>query len=112
MPLISLKTSLPEIEKTEELLKELSKQLSILTSKPEKYVMTLLEKNLPMTFSGNSEPCCFVEIKSIGSLKPKIMSEIISNVISDKTQIPLERIYINFEDIEASKWGFNGMTFG
>tara|TARA_Y100001968_G_C19097220_1_gene590723 strand:+ start:129 stop:467 length:339 start_codon:yes stop_codon:yes gene_type:complete len=111
MPLIILRTSLSEIEGAEELLKELSKQLSILTSKPEKYVMTILEKNLQMTFSGNNDPCCYVEIKSIGSLKPKIMSEVISSIISKKTKIAIDRIYINFEDIEASKWGFNGATF-
>ena len=112
MPLISIKTSLPEIENQDSLLKELSKKLSVLTSKPEKYVMTLLENNLPMTFSGNNQPCCFIEIKSIGSLDPARMSEVISNLISEKTQIPIDRIYINFEDIKANKWGFNGGTFG
>ncbi len=112
MPLISLKTSLNEIQEEDALLKELSSKLSSLTNKPEKYVMTILEKNLPMTFSGSNEPCCFVEIKSIGSIKAKVMSEVISNVISKKISIPLDRIYINFEDIDPNNWGFNGGTFG
>tara|TARA_B100000700_G_C14848823_1_gene762950 strand:+ start:229 stop:567 length:339 start_codon:yes stop_codon:yes gene_type:complete len=111
MPFISIKTSLPEIEDSEGLLKELSKLIAILTGKPEKYVMTLLEKNVPMTFSGNNNHCCYIEIKSIGSLKPATMTAEISKFIEAKTQIKSDRIYINFEDIDAKKWGYNGRTF-
>tara|TARA_Y100001968_G_scaffold306146_1_gene322697 strand:- start:377 stop:715 length:339 start_codon:yes stop_codon:yes gene_type:complete len=111
MPLISLKTSLPEIEDLNGLIKELSKQLSVLTEKPEQYVMAMIETNIPMSFSGSNEPCCYAEVKSIGSLKPNEMSEVLSMIISEKTKIPINRIYISFENIEGSKWGFNGRTF-
>ena len=112
MPLINLFTSLSEIEKPNELLEELSKQLSISTGKPEYYVMALIQTNLSMTFGGTSDPSCYIEIKSIGAIDPKGMSAKFCKLITDRTQIPSDRIYIRFEDIPASLWGWNGKTFG
>ena len=74
MPLIHVKLSSSSIENPNGLLKDLSKELSTLTGKPEQYVMCLLETNVPMIFSGNDDPCCYIEIKSIGSLKPPEMT--------------------------------------
>ena len=52
-----------------------STKISDLTGKPENYVMTLLQINIPMTFAGTLEPCCYIEVKSIGSLIPKAISK-------------------------------------
>ena len=112
MPLIKILTSLPEIESSQKLLDELSAELSNLTGKPGNYVMTLLQTNVKMTFADSTKPSCFVEIKSIGSLKPDLMTQSISKIISDFTKIPSNRIYIEFDDVKASNWGFNGRTFG
>ena len=112
MPLISIKTSIKEIEHPEDLLQSLSKELARLTGKPEKYVMSILETGIPISFSGDLEPSCYIEIKSIGSLKPSLMSEVISNLVQDKMNIPVDRIYINFDDVSAANWGYNGSTFG
>ena len=111
MPLINVRTSLEEISNSDGLLKQLSAEMANLTGKPEKYVMTLLQTNLPMTFSGSNEPSCYIEIKSIGSLKPELMSQSFCKIISSMTKIPSNRIYIGFEDVQANKWGFNGSTF-
>ena len=43
MPLINVRTSLPELADSAALLKELSAALAQQTGKPESYVMTLLE---------------------------------------------------------------------
>ena len=83
-----------------------------LTGKPESYVMTMLQRDTKMTFAGSDEPCCFVKVKSIGSLSPSSMSKSLCDLISSKTNINKNRIYIEFTDIEASNWGFNGSTFG
>lgn len=112
MPLIKVQTSLKDFDNSENLLKDLSAELSNLTSKPESYVMTLLQTGIPMTFGGSNEPSCFVEIKSIGSIDSKSMSDSFCRLISNLTDIPTNRIYINFENIKASEWGFNGKTFG
>ena len=59
MPLINLRTSLAAVESRDELLLELSAMLAEQTGKPEDYVMTLLETDVPMTFAGSSAPAVF-----------------------------------------------------
>ena len=54
MPLINVRTSLPELADAAGLLKELSAALAQQTGKPEAYVMTLLEAAVPMTFAHGS----------------------------------------------------------
>ena len=112
MPLINVRISSSKVVNPNELLKELSSELANSTGKPENYVMCLLQTDVPMTFGGSDEPCCYVEIKSIGALRPSKMTESFCNLIQSKTEIPSNRIYIGFEDVEASNWGFNGQTFG
>jgi len=112
VPLITLRTSLPAVEGSTELLQDLSAALAQQTGKPESYVMTMLEAAVPMTFGGSSEPTAYVEIKSIGSLRPPAMSAAFCDLISARTGIPANRIYIQFEDVAAGSWGWDGRTFG
>ena len=112
MPLINIKTSLKEVPNSNELLEKASRKLAELTGKPEQYVMTLLETNIPMKFGTKFEDSCFIEIKSIGNLNPKKISSEICELIKSTINISPDRIYINFEDIKASNWGFNKETFG
>ena len=65
-----------------------------------------------MTFAGNTKPSCYVEIKSIGSLNPPEISESISKIIERHTKIPSSRIYMGFENVKGSNWGYNKSTFG
>ena len=71
MPLIHIKTSIKDIKDIKFLQEEVSSALSSITGKSENYIMTIIEKDIEMTFSGNSSPCCFIEVKSIGGLKQK-----------------------------------------
>ena len=112
MPLINVRTSLPSVSDADGLLKALSSTLAQQTGKPEAYVMTLLEVGVPMTFAGSPEPSAYVEIKSIGALKPPAMTATFCELISERTGIPANRIYIGFDDVKASAWGWNGNTFG
>ena len=112
MPLITVRTSLPDLIDAEVLLQELSAELAKLTGKPEAYVMTMLQTGVPMTFAGSAEPCAYVEIKSIGALRPAEMSARFSELIEARTGISVKRVYIGFEDVQASCWGWNGNTFG
>ena len=56
--------------------------------------------------------CCFLEIKSIGSLSPSDMAKPISDFVYEQMGIPIDKIYISFEDVPASLWAWNGRTFG
>ena len=110
MPYINVSTS-SKIENKQKLLEEISILISSLTNKSKRFVMAKIEDNCKMYFDGES-PSCFLEIKSIGSLKPSEMAKPITEFVYEKMGIPIERIYISFEDVPASLWAWNGRTFG
>ena len=118
MPLIKVKTSVaqPEKDKIDNLLKQLSSSIAKHFRKPESYVMTAFESDIPMTFGGNSdEPTCYIEIKSIGSMKPnqtKEMSQDFCEQINKTLGVPKNRIYIEFSDAQGYLWGGNSSNFG
>ena len=113
MPLIQINTSCKSIVENDDLLqKDISKMVAKLTGKPESYVMTIIQRDTKMTFAGSNEPCCFIKVKSIGSLVPASMSKSLCELIASKTNINTNRIYIEFIDVKASNWGFNSSTFG
>ena len=110
MPYINVSTS-AKIEDKKKLIQEISILVSSLTNKSERFVMAKLDDNSEMHFEDES-PCCFLEIKSIGSLNPSEMAKPISNFVYEKMGIPIDKIYISFEDVPASMWAWNGRTFG
>ena len=113
MPFIQINTSAKSVFDNDELIqKDISKMIADLTGKPENYVMTLIQKDIKMTFAGSDEPCCFMVVKSIGLLNPSSMSKFLCEFISSRTNINKNRIYIEFIDVKASNWGFNSSTFG
>ena len=112
MPFIQINISCKSAVEDDLLQKEVSKLVADLTGKPESYVMTMVQANSKLTFSGSDEPCCFINLKSIGSLKPSSMSKSLCQLIESKTNIKSNRIYIEFSDIKAANWGFNDSTFG
>tara|TARA_B100000700_G_C14874344_1_gene774911 strand:- start:96 stop:434 length:339 start_codon:yes stop_codon:yes gene_type:complete len=112
MPFVQINTSSKSILDNNLLQKEISKMIADLTRKSENYVMTMIESNSKMTFAGSDEPCCFIKIKSIGSLNPSLMSKSLCELIESKTNIKANRIYLEFIDVDASNWGFNSSTFG
>jgi phenylpyruvate tautomerase len=117
MPFIKVQTSVssPDAAKVEAMLKSLSAKLAKHTSKPESYVMTAFEPETKMTFAGTTDPVCYIEIKSVGAMKPeqtKAMSQDFCQEINQALSIPTNRIYIEFADAKGAMWGWNGTTFG
>ena len=110
MPYINVSTS-AKVDDKDKLLEEISILISSLTNKSKRFVMAKLDDNCQMYFD-NEAPSCFLEIKSIGSLKPSEMAKPISNFVHEKMGIPIDKIYISFEDVPASMWAWNGRTFG
>ena len=110
MPYINVSTSV-KVDDKDKLLEEISILISSLTNKSKRFVMAKLDDNCQMYFD-NEAPSCFLEIKSIGSLKPSEMAKPISNFVHEKMGIPIDKIYISFEDVPASMWAWNGRTFG
>ena len=109
MPYINLSTSV-KIDNKKKLLEEISILVSSLTNKSKRFVMAKLDDSSEMYFA-DQNPCCFLEIKSIGSLNPSQMTKQISYFLYEKIGIPMDKIYISFEDVPASMWAWNGRTF-
>ena len=117
MPLIKVQTSFadPTSAQVSDLLKQLSATLAKHTGKPESYVMTAFESNIPMTFGGTTDPTCYIEIKSVGSMTPdqtKSMSQDFCEQIQQSLKVPVDHIYIEFADAKGYLWGWNSATFG
>lgn len=115
MPLIHIHTSSPAPADPDPLLRELSRELASLLGKPERYVMTLLQGGVPMSFGGEASPCGYVEVKSIGQLdgdQPRRISAALCCLLERHLGLPGSRLYIGFEDVPGRLWGWNGGTFG
>ena len=110
MPYINVSTS-AKVNNKGKLLEEISILISSLTSKSRSFVMAKIDDNCRMYFD-DEKPSCFLEIKSIGSLDPSEIAKPISDFVYEKMGIPIDRIYISFEDVPASLWAWNGRTFG
>ena len=94
------------------LLAKSSDFISSLLVKPENYVMVKLAHSLPMYFAGTDQFCSFIEIKSIGSIVPSKMSKPVCEFFSIELEIPIERIYIFFQNVDPNMWAWNTRTFG
>jgi phenylpyruvate tautomerase len=117
MPLIKVQTSVsaPQKAEVESMLLSLSTKLAKHLGKPESYVMTAFEPGILMTFAGTTDPVCYIEIKSVGTMKPdqtEAMSQDFCQQINQTLGVPKNRIYIEFADAKGAMWGWNGSTFG
>ena len=110
MPYINVSTS-AKVNNKDKLIEEISILISSLTNKSKKFIMVKIDDNCLMHFD-DFTPACFLEIKSIGSLNPSEMAKPISDFVYEKMGIPIDRIYISFQDVPASLWAWNGRTFG
>ena len=115
MPLLRLKTSvaLPE-DKRKALLASLSKAVAETIGKPEQYVMVIASQAATL-MSGKPGDGAFVELRSIGGLSDEVnrkLSQQVCKLLKDSLVISPDRVYLNFTDVEAPNWGWNGSTFG
>ena len=115
MPLLKLETTVPlPEEKGKSILAALSKAVSGATGKPEQYVMVTVNHSA-MLMSGKAGDAAFVDVRGIGGLNGETnrkLSEQICKLLKDSLGISPDRVYLNFTDVEAGNWGWNGSTFG
>jgi len=67
-----------------------------------------------MAMSGDPGEAAFVDVRSIGGLTGDVnrkLSQKVCKLLSDSLGVPQNRIYLNFTDVEASNWGWNGKIF-
>ena len=115
MPLLKLQTSVSLTdEQRQTLLTSLSQTVAQIIGKPEQYVMVTVE-SVPMMMSGQGDDAAFVEVRSIGGIGGAVnrrLSEGLCEQLNTALGIAPARIYLNFMDVPASDWGYNGSTFG
>ncbi len=115
MPLLKLETTVAlSEEKRKSLLSSLSKLIAVTTGKPEQYVMITITQSA-MLMSGKSGEAAFADIRGIGGLNGEINRKLARDVcglLKGSLGVPGDRVYLNFSDVEAGNWGWNGSTFG
>jgi phenylpyruvate tautomerase PptA (4-oxalocrotonate tautomerase family) len=114
MPLLKLETTVVLLEdKRQALLSSLSKTVAETIGKPEQYVMVVANQ-AAMQMSGAPGDAAFVDIRSIGGLTNDVnrkLSQKVCKLLHDSLRVPPNRVYLNFTDIPAGNWGWNGNTF-
>jgi phenylpyruvate tautomerase len=114
MPLLKLETTVVLTEdQRRALLASLSKTVAETIGKPEQYVMVTASP-AAMQMSGSPGDAALVDVRSIGGLTSDVnrkLSQKVCQLLHDSLGIPPNRIYLNFTDVQASHWGWNGSTF-
>ena len=115
MPLLKLETTVALAdEKKKALLASFSKIMAGTIGKPEQYVMVVVSP-AAILMSGKPGDAAFVDIRSIGGLSEDVnrqLSQKIGNLLKETLGTPPDRVYLNFTDVPAASWGWNGDTFG
>ena len=114
MPYIRIETN-KEIDHTavQETLKKTSRFVSDLLGKPDQWVMISISHGKPMMFGGSTQPTAYVEIKSIGLPEDKCpdFSRDLCGFLESEFDVPTDRTYIDFCDINGKMFGWNRGTF-
>ncbi len=115
MPLIKMETSVHLPDETKlALVQSLSGIVSQATGKPEQYVMATIS-DAEICMSGKIGAAAFIDVRSIGSINSQVNKKIskeIKELLEKEIGIEGGRVYLNFTDIPAGNWGWNGSTFG
>jgi phenylpyruvate tautomerase len=114
MPYLKIQTSKPmDAKASETFLKKASRLVAKELSKPEDYVMVVLEPSSAMVFAGNAAPAAFVDLRAIGlpAKKTGDLSRVLCDLIESELGVAKDRVFINFADVSPNLWGWNGETF-
>jgi len=115
MPLLRLETNVAlSDEQRKQLPAALSKIVAETIGKPEQYVMVTIAPAVVL-MSGKPGDAAFVDLRSIGGLGAAVnrqLSQKICALLTQSLRVPQNRVYLNFSEVEAGNWGWNGDTFG
>ena len=114
MPLFKMETNVViDDDKIDECLKKISGFVSKILNKPEKYIMVLINNNVPVMFAETSDPAAYIVLKSIGLTGETcpLLSEKICEFLESEYLISADRVYIDFQNINGAMFGWNKVTF-
>ena len=113
MPLLALQTT-EYVENAPELMKALSETLAQQTGKAESHCMITIQK-ADMMMAGTADTAAFCDIRGISGLGPDVAKRVsgaVCALLAAKLDLPSNRVYLNFTELERTQWGWDGGTFG
>jgi phenylpyruvate tautomerase len=115
MPLLKLETTTALSDgQRQQLVPSLSRIVADTIGKPEQYVMVTIGQ-ASILMSGKPGDAAFVDVRSIGGLTSDVnrkLSQQVCKLLKESLGVPPDRVYLNFTDVKAGAWGWNGSTFG
>nr|XP_056715638.1 macrophage migration inhibitory factor [Euleptes europaea] len=114
MPMLVINTNVDSGAVPASLPGELTQQLAKATGKPTQYIAVHIVPGQLMTFGGSADPCALCSLHSIGKIggpQNKAYSKLVCDLLTKNLQIPADRVYINYYDMNPSNVGWNGSTF-
>jgi len=115
MPLLKLETTAALADdRKKALIASLSKIVAGATGKPEQYVMVTISP-AAILMSGRPGDAAFVDVRSIGGLNGNVNGQLTQKIcalLKESLGVASDRVYLNFTDVPAGNWGWNGDTFG
>jgi len=114
MPFLSLQTNATLADTARsELARELAELVSRELGKPMDYVQVHLQLGAFLTFAGTEEMTAFVDLRSLGLPpdKPPALSAALCGLLQKQLGVSPQRVFLNFQDMPRSHWGWSGRTF-
>eukprot|EP00043_Microstomoeca_roanoka_P009526 m.90878 g.90878 ORF g.90878 m.90878 type:complete len:119 (+) comp14607_c2_seq1:177-533(+) len=114
MPLVELYTNVERPGDAQALINDMCALAVKMTGKPIEYMMVKVNFGELMAFGGNDAPTAFIKLSSIGKItteENKKYAAEFTKFVGDRLGVSAERIYLNFFDVAAANWGYNGSTF-
>jgi phenylpyruvate tautomerase len=115
MPFLNVQTNarLSDAARSE-LARALAEGVSRELGKPLDYVQVQLQLGAFLTFAGTEELTAFVDLRSLGlpPEKPPLLSAVLCRLLQEHLGVSPQRVFLNFQDMPRTHWGWDGRTFG
>jgi len=114
MPELIIKTNVAKSAIKSTIINDLTKIISEILGKPEKYVSVVIIPGLWMSFGGTEEPCAtcsFTSVNSFDAESNRRYSKVLMDFLTDALGVSNERMYIDFHRASREFMGYKSDTF-
>jgi len=114
MPSFAICTNVSKDAIPDGFLKRVTNVMAAETGKPDKFITVRIDPDKLMSFGGTDEPCATCDFHCIGKISKEenaAHSAALFEIINEELKIPIDRMYINFWDLNRENVGWNGKTF-
>ncbi|CAE7611819.1 unnamed protein product [Symbiodinium pilosum] len=112
-PSLFIQTNVNLGDKKMDFMKAASKAVAESLGKPESYVAVSVQDGQDIIWGGSDAPCALCKVISLGSINKEnngALTKKVSELLAE-FDVPPNRIYVNFFDLERQNVGYNGATF-